>query len=438
MNKPLSLGLMAAALLLLAGGRANAQASAPAAEPIDPVAVTLTSTADVATTRAALIDETWGMSTLPTTLPTVTKTTNPFGSTLPDVGAVYDYHAAMSNGQVNDSNLYLNSSPNGRVVIMNMGHQGTNSWPSFNPTYGTVPVMDALLRHGFSIYAMNMPADGQCCSAHPELFSRYGNAAMQYFLEPAIQAMNYWGVHRTFSQDDFVGLSGGAWTGAVLQALDPRVTTAVLNAGSLPGTQFCCQSFPMSSLTNQADRSFAAEQSWRPFYSLAGYVDLYLMGASGPGREQLQILNIHDDCCFGPNQWNSIYMAANGGRNWYQQVSFYESLIDKAPIPSDFSVVLDPAAQAHQFSDPLAVDLTVNTLLSREVVTPEPPAVTPEPPTSTPKPPTATPEPRIATPQSPIAAPEPPTWAMLLPGLGFVGYLRMRRAATRQRRAVCA
>jgi hypothetical protein len=410
-SKTLTLGFIAAALLTMAGGRANAtsSANAPAAEPIDPVAVTLTSPADAAATRAALIDETWGMTTLPATLPTVTKIANPFGSTLPDVGAVYDYHAAMSNGQVNDSDVYLNSSPNGQVVIMNMGHQGTNSWPSFRPIYGTVPMMDALLTHGFSIYAMNMPgfpsgpANGACCTAHPELFSRYGNAAMQYFVEPAIQAMNYWQAHKTFSQDDVVGLSGGAWTGVLLQALDPRVITTVLNSGSLPGTQFCCQSFPISRLPNQADNSFAAEQSWRPFYSIAGYVDLYLMGASGPHREQLQVMNAKDDCCFGPLQWNSIYMAANDGRSWLQQLDFYESLIDAAPIPSDFSVVVDYTAQAHQFSDPFYVNLTVNTLLSNAVATPE-----------------------------------PPTWAMLLPGLAFLGYLRMRRAARRQRRAVCA
>jgi hypothetical protein len=363
---------------------------------IDPVAVTLTSPADVAATRTALTDETWGTTTLPATLPTVTAVANPFGSTLPDVGAVYDYRAAMSNGQVNDSDLYLNSNSNGRVVILNMGHQGTTAWPSFDPAYGTVPMMDALLTHGFSIYAMNMPDGGQCCSAHPALFAQYGNAAMQYFLEPAIQAINYWQANGTFSREDFVGLSGGAWTGTVLQALDPRVTTAIVNSGSLPGTQFCCQSSPISDLPNQGDASFASEQNWAPFYSIAGYVDLYLMGASGAGREELQVLNIKDDCCFGPLQWNSIYMAANDGRDWYQQVSYYESLIDDAAamIPNDFSAVEDDTALQHQFSDPFFIDLTLATLLGE--------------------------------------APEPPSWAILLPGVAVLGFF-----GNRQRRRVC-
>lgn len=342
-------------------------ASPARAATIDPMAVTLTSPADVAATRAALIDETWGRTTLPTTLPTVTRIANPFGSTLPRVGAVFQYHAAMSNGQVNDSNLYMNSNPNGSVVIVNMGHQGTTSWPSFSPAYGTVPLVSALLTNGFSVYAMNMPAAGQCCTAHPLLFARYGNAAMQYFLEPAIQAMNYWQSHGTFSQDDFVGISGGGWTGSVLQALDPRVRTAVVTSGSLPGTQFCCQSFPISQLPNQGDSSFAAEQSWTPFYSIAGYVDLYLMGASGPGREQLQIMLVNDDCCFGPRQWTSVYVNANDGRNWYQQLGSYQSLVNTSTtnVPNNFSVVLDNVAQSHQFSDPFAVNLTLQTLLGQ-------------------------------------------------------------------------
>ena len=411
MTKQLTLGVAVA--LMMAAGRATAtswvptfpnselraaltlQASAPGAAAIDPVAVTLTSPDDVVARRAALIDETWGMTALPATLPTVTPIANPFGSTLPDVGEVFNYRAAMSNGQVNNSNFYLNSSPNGQVVIMNMGHMAVGTWPNnigttnwtlFNPVFGTVPMMTALLNAGFSIYAMNMPTSSSQRPGqyHDALFAQFGSAAMQYFLEPAVQAMNYWQAHRMFSQDDFVGLSGGAWTGTLLQALDPRVTTAVLNSGSLPGVQFSV--IPPTFSTD-------AEQNWAPFYTIAGYVDLYLMGANGPGRQQLQVLNERDSCCFGPLQWNSLYMAANGGRSWLEQVNFYESLIDAAPIPSNFSVVIDDTAQSHQFSDPFFVNLTVNTLLSNAVATPE-----------------------------------PPTWVMLLPGLGFVGYLRMRRS----------
>jgi hypothetical protein len=321
---------------------------------IDLVAVTLTSPADVTTRRAALINETWGTSTLPSTLPTVTTTSDPFAGSLPDVGAVYDYHAAMSNGQVNDSDLYMNSQPNGRVVIMNMGHQGTTSWPSFDAGYNTVPMMTALLDAGYSIFAMNMPGGGSTAE-HNALFNSYGSTAMEYFLEPAVQAMNYWDARSSFSQYDFVGLSGGAWTGTVLQALDTRVKTSIVVAGSLPGIVGL----------GQGD----AEQNWAPFYSTAGWVDLYLMGASGPGRSQLQILNINDNCCFGPLEWSDTFAAANQGRTWYQQVSYYsgELAAAAATVPSDFSVVEDSTATQHQISNPFAVDLALSTLSASAV-----------------------------------------------------------------------
>lgn len=182
------------------------------------------------------------------------------------MGAVYDYHATMSNGQVNDSDLYLNSKPNGSVVILNMGHMGTTNWPSFPSLSNTVPMMTALLNAGLSIYAINMQFGGQCCTEESALFAKYGNAAMQYFLEPAVQAMNYWDAHSTFSQFDFVGLSGGGWTGTVLKALDPRVRTLISDAGSLPGTQFCCAAAPIQDLPNRGD----TKQNWAPFYSIAG------------------------------------------------------------------------------------------------------------------------------------------------------------------------
>jgi hypothetical protein len=34
------------------------------------------------------------------------------------------------------------------------------------------------------------------------------------------------------------------------------------------------------------------------FYGIAGYLDMYVMAATGPRRRQLQILNRFDPCCF--------------------------------------------------------------------------------------------------------------------------------------------
>jgi hypothetical protein len=63
----------------------------------------------------------------------------------------------------------------------------------------------------------------------------------------------------------------------------------------------------------------------------------------------MQILNVNGNCCFGLRQWNSIYIMLNDGRNFHQQVSYYESLMHDATIPSNLSVVLDTTAESHQF-----------------------------------------------------------------------------------------
>src|SRR4051812_4031650 len=162
------------------------------ATPIDPVAVTLNSPTDVTARRQALIQNVWGTSTLPAGMDTYSTVANPFGTTLPNVAGTYNYRATMSNGQTNDSimnfNKYYsrgNPGPTGQVVILDMGHQFTNSWPNFNSIYNTLPMMKALLSRGYSVFAMNMPNAG-VVSQHIALFKTYGNAAMQYFLQPAI------------------------------------------------------------------------------------------------------------------------------------------------------------------------------------------------------------------------------------------------------------
>ena len=41
------------------------------------------------------------------------------------------------------------------------------------------------------------------------------------------------------------------------------------------------------------------------FYRIANYLELYTMGAVGPGRSQLQILNQLDSCCFAGPKWET-------------------------------------------------------------------------------------------------------------------------------------
>ena len=65
------------------------------------------------------------------------------------------------------------------------------------------------------------------------------------------------------------------------------------------------------------------EQFEPTFYRIAGYPDLYILGAQGPGRKQVQILVRRDDCCFGQAQHDaksSGLAYADAMRDYEQRV----------------------------------------------------------------------------------------------------------------------
>ena len=318
---------------------------------IDADVPTITSPGDIASRRATLIEQVWGTSTLPTTLSTVTTgISNPFPGY--NVARVDQYVASMSNGQSNTSNLYLANSPNnGRLVILNPGHQDTCDWTAFSSGYRMQLVLQALLAAGYSVFAMNMPGCGDA-TEHVMLFTSYGNAAMQYFFEPAIQAMNYWDAHAMFSRYDMTGLSGGAWTTTILPALDTRVKISIPVAGSWPGItwNFGCAD---STCGDGCNSVACAEQNWTNFYTVAGNIDIYVMASYGPNRRQFQILNYSDDCCFG----NTFFVGSGAAsfygvtypvylRNYMVSVKQLEPTI----MPVHYDGMMDYIADQHEIS----------------------------------------------------------------------------------------
>jgi hypothetical protein len=318
-----------------------------AAWAIDGIYPTITSPTDIITRRATLINQLWGTSNLPTTLPKVTTgISNPFPTY--NVARVDQYVASMSNGQSNTSNLYNANSPNnGRVVIFNPGHQDTCDWTGMASGYRIQPVLQALLAAGYSVFAMNMPACG-VVSSHLALFSSYGNIAMSYFLEPAVQAMNYWDANHSFDRYDMIGLSGGGWTTTILPGLDTRIKISIPVAGSWVGfTQ------GQTGGTGEGGCINCSEQAWVNFFSVAGYIDFYTMASYGANRRQYQIVNYSDNCCFG----NADYTAYNGPSyydpTWSAYVTNYTvrvKQLETSVAPFNFDSMIDHIANQHQIS----------------------------------------------------------------------------------------
>jgi hypothetical protein len=260
--------------------------------------ITVHSAADVAARRARLTEYVWKGAGLPTRLPRVQAGVSvPLLTALPHLRRVDELTVPLAYGMSSRVYHALPRPPwNGRFAIYHNGHG--------EPAGTMLATVAALLQRGHSvlIHAMpnmhwNAPTPAGRGGASHDAFARRESArfsALTFFLDPVAVALNHAvTVHRPTSVE-MVGLSGGGWTTTVYAAIDPRVTRSYPVAGSLPF-------YLRGAAPNVASSTGDWEQrrdTLPGFYGVAGYLDLYVMAAAGPGRRQLQILNRFDPCCF--------------------------------------------------------------------------------------------------------------------------------------------
>ena len=210
-----------------------------------------------------------------------------------------------------------------RLVIAHQGHQG-------RLVDGVGDAINRLLEYGFTVLAMQMPLVGwntwhtitlpdgggtvtitnRGTSGHTEVFSKLtpiliNGGCFRFFLEPVVQCINYF-QHTTPEAADvsMFGLSGGGWTTHMVPAVDTRIKQSFPVAGAYPG--YIQQLLPPGS----AD----TEQTYAPLYleivrqnpsgipdtaaGVASKLEIFALAGYGPGRRQIQILNLYDYCCF--------------------------------------------------------------------------------------------------------------------------------------------
>jgi hypothetical protein len=99
----------------------------------------------------------------------------------------------------------------------------------------------------------------------------------------------------------------------------------------------------------RSDASMGDIEQFLPelYRNIAGYPDLYVLGAYGRGRKQIQIMNRNDDCCFGEKQHDPQ-------RNYDKDLRTFEgSVKDKLKVlqaDGHFYLVIDETAPTHQIS----------------------------------------------------------------------------------------
>lgn len=185
---------------------------------------------------------------------------------------------------------------NGALAIYHQGHGG-----DFRDL-GTKTI-GVLLASGYQVLAFSMPMRGMNThpfetDEHSEL--RVRDHPLKYFIEPVVVALGWADSTYAYSRRFMMGLSGGGWTTAVVAAIDERIDASYPVAGSWPHY-----------LRDQFGYFGDYEERITP-----NYLELYLL-ATHPGRQQVQIFNEFDSCCFGgPYSYDYLSYTSYRSNQW--------------------------------------------------------------------------------------------------------------------------
>jgi len=229
--------------------------------------------------------------------------------------------------------LFVAENSNNNLIIYHQGHAG-----DFLNGKKTIQFF---LDKGYSILAFSMPLLGM--NNQPVVdTSNFGKIKLtsheylkflqsdeftpiKFFIEPIFISLNYIDNQFNFESYSFVGLSGGGWTAILYSAIDDRISNTYSIAGSVP-------IYYRSIQQNLGDY----EQTLPELYSIANYLELYIMSSYGDNRKLLQIFNKYDPCCF------------SGNHNYSYENILKEKLSD---IDGSFEIFIDDTHKEHKISD---------------------------------------------------------------------------------------
>lgn len=315
--------------------------------------------------RTRLIQYIWGQPELPRErVPDVVTTNVPSPIRhLRGLARVDRFRTTLAEDLEGLAYHFIPEKPNRQLVVVHHGHACTmddEPGPA-DIGYGLQRTVDRLLMEGYGVLGVFMPRmrPGDCTGGHEKLFEKTPvGSPMRYFLEPTLTGLNHLvresgrGGHPKYKAYHMTGLSGGGWTTTVYAALDPRIRCSVPIAGTLP-------------LYLRSGGSVGDLEQFEPgFYGIAGYPTLYVLGSSGKGRSQVQVLVRRDDCCFGERQHD----ASRAGVGYGQSLRDYEKRVQgrlHEVGSGQFRVEVDETAPSHMISHWTIEEILLPTLRGR-------------------------------------------------------------------------
>jgi len=305
---------------------------------VDDRAITVTSAASAQIKREQIIRYIWGAAGFPknTKPASIEKNAKSPIAKLKNAKSIETYTIKMEAGQENTTHHFIPAKPNGKLIVLQHGHACTFDDADDPRGGGMGEAVDQLLAGGFGVLAAYMPhmRPTQCRTmSHAALFDLKMNdgSALKFFLEPAAISLN--ALRPRYKEVHMAGLSGGGWTTTLYAAIDTSIRTSYPVAGTIP--------LYLRIGGSVGDK----EQYLDEFYKIAGYPDLYMLGAMG--RKQLQILNRKDDCCFGEAQ----HHARRVGAAYESALRVYEKDVKRTlGANGRFELIIDETAPRHMIS----------------------------------------------------------------------------------------
>jgi len=313
--------------------------------------------------RNALRSFVWGSLGFPSSkMPSAVRTlrTSPVANVI-NLQSVQALTISMESGQSTVAYHFLPVNRFNRLVIVHQGHSCELDDGQDPGSAGIARTISTLVASGFSVLAMNMPhlrpgnaemgLAAQCDGDHQAVMNlptSGGSSPIKFFVEPVVVAMNYLGSTQSpvrYTDFNMVGLSGGGWTTTLAAAIDPRIKLSFPVAGTVP---MYLRVEPYNHDIEQYLPQLYGQRS--PFLNgVTGYPDLYVLGATGSGRKQTQILNRHDNCCFGEaNHVASVLGPFDAAIRGYEaRVKTAVSQVGSGA----FRLILDETSFVHQISN---------------------------------------------------------------------------------------
>lgn len=225
---------------------------------------------------------------------------------LPNLKRLDKLTIQMDFGMTSTVFIFNPAQSNGNVMLFHVGH-------GEDLTDRQIPIR-RFVKEGYTVVGFCLPFSG----SNPKQVmasTRFGTLRIEshelmkfllspaghpvrFFFEPVIICVNGLVAEGKYESIHMTGFSGGGWVTTLIAAMDPRIRKSYPVAGSYP-------IFLRIRPTPGDYRDLGDwEQTLPELYDLCDYLDLYVMGSSGKGRRQLQVINKFDTCCFDGERGN--------------------------------------------------------------------------------------------------------------------------------------